>query len=47
MSGPFHAGEREMQRRAGGTDEAEAVGRIIGRALPKGVEGRNAAELLK
>lgn len=38
MRGPFHAGEREMQRRAGGVDEAEAIGRIIGRSLPKGVD---------
>jgi predicted pyridoxine 5'-phosphate oxidase superfamily flavin-nucleotide-binding protein len=37
MEGPFHAGEREMQRRAGALDEADAVGRIIGRTLPNGV----------
>lgn len=35
MKGPFHAGEREMQRRAGGLEEAEATGRIIASSLPK------------
>jgi hypothetical protein len=33
MSGPFHSGEREVQRRAGVAEEAQAVGRIIGRTL--------------
>jgi predicted pyridoxine 5'-phosphate oxidase superfamily flavin-nucleotide-binding protein len=37
MSGPFHAGEREMQRRAGGLEEADAVGRTIRQTLPTGV----------
>jgi uncharacterized protein len=36
MKGRFHAGEREMQRRAGVSEEAEAVGRIIGRRIPAG-----------
>ncbi len=34
MQGPFHAGELEMQRRAGVRDEAQAVGRIIARRIP-------------
>jgi predicted pyridoxine 5'-phosphate oxidase superfamily flavin-nucleotide-binding protein len=29
----FHAGEREVQRRAGVADEASAVGRIVGRTV--------------
>jgi len=36
MNGPFHAGERELQRRAGALDEAQAVGRIIHRRIPAG-----------
>jgi predicted pyridoxine 5'-phosphate oxidase superfamily flavin-nucleotide-binding protein len=36
MSSPFHAGEMELQRRAGVRDEAEAVGRIIGGTVPAG-----------
>jgi predicted pyridoxine 5'-phosphate oxidase superfamily flavin-nucleotide-binding protein len=36
MSGPFHAGELELQRRAGVLDEARAVGRIISDRLPAG-----------
>jgi len=31
MSSPFHPGEREVQRRAGLTEEASSVGRIIAR----------------
>ena len=38
MNSPFHDGERELQRRAGALEQAEAVGRIIGRTLPRGVE---------
>lgn len=34
MQGPFHAGELEMQRRAGVEDEARAVGRIIASRIP-------------
>jgi predicted pyridoxine 5'-phosphate oxidase superfamily flavin-nucleotide-binding protein len=37
MSGPFHPGEVEMQRRAGVLDQARKVGRIIGSGLPEGV----------
>lgn len=33
MPGPFHPGEREVQRRAGVAEEARSVGRIIGHAL--------------
>jgi predicted pyridoxine 5'-phosphate oxidase superfamily flavin-nucleotide-binding protein len=33
MQGPFHAGEREVQRRAGVAEEAGAVGRIVGRVV--------------
>lgn len=33
MHGPFHSGEREVQRRAGVEEEAGTVGRIIGRTL--------------
>jgi len=36
MSSPFHAGELELQRRAGVEDEARAVGRIIGSRIPAG-----------
>jgi hypothetical protein len=36
VKGPFHDGEREMQRRAGVLADAEAVGRGIGRTLPRG-----------
>lgn len=32
-SGPFHEGEREVQRRAGVAQEAEAVGRIVSRSV--------------
>jgi uncharacterized protein len=32
-SGPFHAGERQVQRRAGVSREAEAVGGIVSRSL--------------
>jgi predicted pyridoxine 5'-phosphate oxidase superfamily flavin-nucleotide-binding protein len=32
-TGSFHAGEREVQRRAGLADEAQAVGRIVGDAI--------------
>jgi predicted pyridoxine 5'-phosphate oxidase superfamily flavin-nucleotide-binding protein len=38
MKGPFHPGEREMQRRAGGLEEAEATGRIIAKSLAKGAD---------
>jgi hypothetical protein len=34
VEGPFHAGERELQRRAG--VPAEAIGRIVGRHVPRG-----------
>ena len=34
MTKPFHAGELEMQRRAGAVDEARDVGRIIGNRVP-------------
>jgi predicted pyridoxine 5'-phosphate oxidase superfamily flavin-nucleotide-binding protein len=37
MSSPFHAGEREVQRRAGVAKQAEAVGRIIGGTLTPAV----------
>ena len=37
MSEVFHAGERELQRRAGVADEARAVGRIIGHAISPAV----------
>jgi predicted pyridoxine 5'-phosphate oxidase superfamily flavin-nucleotide-binding protein len=30
MTGPFHSGEREIQRRAGVVEDAQEVGRIIG-----------------
>ena len=33
MPSPFHSGEREVQRRAGVADEADAVGRIVGRTI--------------
>jgi predicted pyridoxine 5'-phosphate oxidase superfamily flavin-nucleotide-binding protein len=33
--GPFHPGEREVQRRAGVEDDARRVGRIIGDRLPR------------
>ena len=33
MTGPFHSGEREIQRRAGVVEEAQDVGRIIGGTL--------------
>lgn len=36
MNGPFHAGELELQRRAGVLEEARAVGRIIGHRIPTG-----------
>jgi predicted pyridoxine 5'-phosphate oxidase superfamily flavin-nucleotide-binding protein len=38
VNGPFHAGELEMQRRAGGLEEAESTGRIIASSLPKGAD---------
>lgn len=34
MTGPFHPGEVELQRRAGVLDEARDLGRIIGRRIP-------------
>jgi predicted pyridoxine 5'-phosphate oxidase superfamily flavin-nucleotide-binding protein len=37
MTGPFHSGEREIQRRAGVVEEAEDVGRIIGGTLSPAV----------
>lgn len=36
MSGPFHPGELELQRRAGVLEEARAVGRIVSDRLPPG-----------
>jgi predicted pyridoxine 5'-phosphate oxidase superfamily flavin-nucleotide-binding protein len=33
VSGPFHPGEREVQRRAGVAEEAQAVGRIVARSI--------------
>lgn len=36
MNGPFHAGELELQRRAGVLEDAQAVGRIISRRIPVG-----------
>ena len=38
MDGPFHAGEREIQRRAGVLEEADAVGRTLRSTLPDGFE---------
>ena len=38
MKGPFHAGEQELQRRAGVREDAEAVGRIIRPVVPPGSE---------
>jgi predicted pyridoxine 5'-phosphate oxidase superfamily flavin-nucleotide-binding protein len=38
VKGPFHDGEREMQRRAGALEDAEAAGRAIGRTLPRGAD---------
>jgi predicted pyridoxine 5'-phosphate oxidase superfamily flavin-nucleotide-binding protein len=37
MTGPFHSGEREIQRRAGVVEEAQDVGRIIGGTLTPAV----------
>lgn len=34
MGGPYHPGELELQRRAGVREQAQAVGRIIGRRIP-------------
>jgi predicted pyridoxine 5'-phosphate oxidase superfamily flavin-nucleotide-binding protein len=39
VNSPFHDGEREMQRRAGARDDAEAVGRGIATELPRGAFG--------
>jgi hypothetical protein len=36
VDGPFHHGERELQRRAGVAEAARAVGRSIGRRIPAG-----------
>lgn len=36
--GPFHAGEIEIQRRAGVRESARRVGRIIADGLPEGIE---------
>lgn len=36
MSGPFHAGELELQRRAGVLDEARDLGRILASEIPAG-----------
>jgi len=36
--GPFHAGEIEIQRRAGVRESARRVGRIIAAGLPEGIE---------
>ena len=36
MTGPYHSGELELQRRAGVLDEAQAVGRIVSRRIPAG-----------
>jgi len=37
LTGPFHAGEREVQRRVGVAEEAEAVGRIVARTITPAV----------
>jgi predicted pyridoxine 5'-phosphate oxidase superfamily flavin-nucleotide-binding protein len=37
MNGPFHAGELEVQRRAGVREVADRVGRIIAPGLPREV----------
>ncbi len=37
MSGPFHSGEIELQRRSGVRDEARDLGRIIGRRIAPAV----------
>lgn len=36
MSGPFHAGELELQRRAGLEQQARALGRIVASRIPAG-----------
>jgi predicted pyridoxine 5'-phosphate oxidase superfamily flavin-nucleotide-binding protein len=38
VAGPFHDGEREIQRRAGALADADAVGRGIRDTLPKGAD---------
>jgi predicted pyridoxine 5'-phosphate oxidase superfamily flavin-nucleotide-binding protein len=38
MRAPYHDGEREMQRRAGTRQAAEAIGRGIGGELPRGAD---------
>jgi predicted pyridoxine 5'-phosphate oxidase superfamily flavin-nucleotide-binding protein len=36
VGGPYHPGELELQRRAGVLEQAQAVGRTIGRRIPTG-----------
>jgi predicted pyridoxine 5'-phosphate oxidase superfamily flavin-nucleotide-binding protein len=38
VQGPFHDGEREMQRRAGAREDAAAAGRSIRSELPRGTD---------